>query len=563
MNKTININLAGLFFHIDENAYNRLQRYLSSVRKSFAGTQGAEEIMSDIESRIAELFLEKRANDQQVISIIHVEEVIEVMGQPEDYEVDEEIFEEAPRNKFQRPNFGSKQLFRDTSNGYVGGVCAGLAHYVNLEVIWVRLIWVFLFISSVGWLIPVYIVLWILVPDAVTNNQRLKMMGKELNINNIGENAKADFDPVVDGQTDGDHHIVGQKGKRGSVKFFGLIGSFFRNIFKALFKIFGLIVFLASSIGLIGLIVTLITVCFIDVDGQNLIHFFDVVIPANNASWLLVTAMIFAAGIPLLVLSILGLRMLVSNMKSIGTPAKIVLIVLWIISIIVLSILVARVAASQAFEANIQNVEKFSTSSDDVFELNLETLEDLDNTIYVNNRSFNLMEYNGEIALRNYDLRVALASTTDSVARALILQSAKGSSYPKAKKNASEVVFDYSITENAFVAPDYTIIPKGNGLVQQETKVIIYLPVGTKVKLNERFYQRYSSYLNNDSFRLGHGWEHIYEVGSGKSICLDCPDLNEAKQKVSDQSVKNDVTDTISTLPNTMEEKTNNWKYQD
>ena len=93
MNKTININLAGLFFHIDEDAFQRLQRYLAAVRKSFAGTSGADEIMTDIESRIAELFLEKRANEMQVISITHVEEVINIIGQPEDYEVDEEIFE--------------------------------------------------------------------------------------------------------------------------------------------------------------------------------------------------------------------------------------------------------------------------------------------------------------------------------------------------------------------------------------------------------------------------------------------------------------------------------------
>ena len=84
MNKTINISLAGLFFHIDEDDYQRLQRYIAAVRKSFAGTSGADEIMSDIESRIAELFLEKRANEMQVIYITHVEEVIGIMGQPEE-----------------------------------------------------------------------------------------------------------------------------------------------------------------------------------------------------------------------------------------------------------------------------------------------------------------------------------------------------------------------------------------------------------------------------------------------------------------------------------------------
>ncbi|MFT4839079.1 MAG: phage shock protein PspC (stress-responsive transcriptional regulator), partial [Oleispira sp.] len=220
MNKTININLAGLFFHIDEDAYQRLQRYIAAVRKSFAGTSGADEIMSDIESRIAELFLEKRANEMQVISITHVEEVIGIMGQPEDYEVDEEIFEEQTSRKQYRSSGKNKQLFRDTQNGYIGGVSGGIGYYLGIDAVWVRILWVLLVFFSVGWAIPVYVLLWILVPDAVSTNQRLTMMGKEVNISNIEENFKQGFEPVVDGQTDADHHILGQKGKRGSIRFF-------------------------------------------------------------------------------------------------------------------------------------------------------------------------------------------------------------------------------------------------------------------------------------------------------------------------------------------------------
>lgn len=201
MNKTININLAGLFFHIDEDAYNRLQRYLAAVRNSFSETTGADEIMSDIESRIAELFLEKRANEQQVISIVHVESVIDIMGQPEDYEVDEDIFTEAgPRTR--RTNFAAKgkQLFRDTQNGYVGGVSAGLSYYLGMDTIWIRVLWIVATFFSAGWLIPIYILLWIFVPDAVTTNQRLTMMGKEVNITNIEDNFKAGFEPVAMGR---------------------------------------------------------------------------------------------------------------------------------------------------------------------------------------------------------------------------------------------------------------------------------------------------------------------------------------------------------------------------
>ena len=97
MNKTVNINLANILFHIDEKAFNKLQRYLESIKRSFSGTAGSDEIIADIEARIAELFQEKMENDRQVITLKEVDEVINIMGQPEDYMVDEDIFEDEPR----------------------------------------------------------------------------------------------------------------------------------------------------------------------------------------------------------------------------------------------------------------------------------------------------------------------------------------------------------------------------------------------------------------------------------------------------------------------------------
>jgi len=113
MNKTVNINLAGIFFHIDEDAYLKLQRYIQAIKRSFTDSQGRDEIIADIEARIAELFSEKIKNERQVISIKEVDAVIEVMGQPEDYKLDEEIFEDEPQASYQRTP-RSKQLFRDT-----------------------------------------------------------------------------------------------------------------------------------------------------------------------------------------------------------------------------------------------------------------------------------------------------------------------------------------------------------------------------------------------------------------------------------------------------------------
>ena len=99
MNKTVNINLAGIFFHIDEDAYLKLQRYLEAIKRSFTDSQGRSEIIADIEARISELFSERVKHDKQVISVKEVDDVISIMGQPEDYLVDDEIFEDEPQHK--------------------------------------------------------------------------------------------------------------------------------------------------------------------------------------------------------------------------------------------------------------------------------------------------------------------------------------------------------------------------------------------------------------------------------------------------------------------------------
>ena len=117
MNKTVNINLAGTFFHIDEDAYSKLQRYLEAIKRSFTDPQGRSEIISDIEARISELFTERIKDEKQVISITEVEDVITVMGQPEDYIVDEEIFEDEPQPRERKSS--SRKLYRDTENAYI------------------------------------------------------------------------------------------------------------------------------------------------------------------------------------------------------------------------------------------------------------------------------------------------------------------------------------------------------------------------------------------------------------------------------------------------------------
>src|SRR5690606_10100774 len=194
MNKTVNINLAGIFFHIDETAYTKLQHYLEAIKRSLANTQGQDEIIADIEARIAELFYEKIKTERQVIGVKEVDEVIAVLGQPEDYMLDEEIFDDEPVHTRYRST--GKQLFRDTEHAYIGGVSSGLGHYLGIAPVWLRLLWIFLIILYSGAFILIYIALWIFVPEAKTTADKLSMRGEEVNISNIERKIREGFEDV-------------------------------------------------------------------------------------------------------------------------------------------------------------------------------------------------------------------------------------------------------------------------------------------------------------------------------------------------------------------------------
>ena len=200
MNKTININLGGIFFHIDEMAYQKLKRYLDAIRRSLSDDpQGRDEIINDIELRIGELLSERVKDVRQVVNENDIDEVTKIMGKPEDYLVDEEIFEDEP---VYRKRTTSKKLFRDGDDKFLGGVCSGLAHYIGMEPIWMRIIWlVIAFGFGVGFFI--YPLLWILIPVAETTTEKLQMKGEPVNISNIEKKIREEFSDVSENIKDG------------------------------------------------------------------------------------------------------------------------------------------------------------------------------------------------------------------------------------------------------------------------------------------------------------------------------------------------------------------------
>src|SRR5690554_636003 len=194
MNKAISIHIASTPFFIDEDAYTLLQDYLQKLERWFAGKEGGKEIVSDIESRLSELFGERIVHKNSVLSIAIVREVIQIMGQPEDF-TNETADSSKEENTYTQEKI-KKQWFRDMDNRVLGGVCSGIAAYLNLDPVWVRIVFALLPFLSFGAIVPIYIVLWIAVPPAHTTTQKMQMRGENITISNIEKSIKEEFEKV-------------------------------------------------------------------------------------------------------------------------------------------------------------------------------------------------------------------------------------------------------------------------------------------------------------------------------------------------------------------------------
>jgi phage shock protein PspC (stress-responsive transcriptional regulator) len=189
MKKTISINISGIIFHIEEDGYDSLKRYLDSIHAYFGTFDDSSEILSDIESRIAELFLSKLADGKQVITAEDVESLKTTMGNVSDFKAAEaeEVTKEVEPGRRQQsqthagPMTPPKRLFRDGRRKILGGIGAGLAHYFSIDPVWPRLILALLALGSSGVGIVLYIILWIVLPvsDNLEDEPAVKKMFRD------------------------------------------------------------------------------------------------------------------------------------------------------------------------------------------------------------------------------------------------------------------------------------------------------------------------------------------------------------------------------------------------
>ncbi len=356
MKKTLTVNLGGTVFHIDEDAYRLLDNYLSNLKMHFRKDVGADEIVDDIERRISELFAEKLTAGSQVITIEEVEEVIARMGKPEDMETadtDTASTSHKGTNTGGSYGYGSwnadstnqttasvhRRLFRNPDDKMLGGVVSGLAAYLGWDVTLLRLLLLVILICGYGTLIPVYIVCWLVIPEARTAAEKLSMRGQAVTVENIGKTVTDGFEKVSNGVNDymrsDKPRTLLQKAGDTLVMIIGL----FLKVCLVIFAIICSPVLFVFGVVFVALLFAAIAVAI--GGGAALFSLFpmiDVVIPSSPLSAIVMyIAGILLVGIPLISL-VWAIFSQLFKWQPMHSGLKWTLLILWIVSAAVFGI---------------------------------------------------------------------------------------------------------------------------------------------------------------------------------------------------------------------------------
>ncbi|HYF05140.1 MAG TPA: PspC domain-containing protein, partial [Patescibacteria group bacterium] len=275
MKKTINSNIAGTLFYIEEDAYEALNSYLQSVKRHFSTFPDHDEIMDDIESRISEqLQAATGGASSKIVTSAHVQEVIKSMGKVEEFGGLEK--ETSSSQEFRGPV--RKRLFRNNDDVIIAGVCSGIAAYLGIDPVWVRLAFaISVFFGGFG--VVLYVILWIVLPVAETETEKMEMRGEPVNIKNIENTIKERAEEFRN--TDHSNLKKNFKAPAQALRnFFALIGKIVSAIVRGILKLVGILLVFAAAAGVVGLLITASALLingssqYIDVPLQAVTHGF-------------------------------------------------------------------------------------------------------------------------------------------------------------------------------------------------------------------------------------------------------------------------------------------------
>ncbi len=485
MKKTIRINISGLIFNIDEDAFEKLQQYLNSITKKFINTEEGNEIIADVEARIAELFQERIGDRKEVVNLPDVEHIIEVMGLPEDFE-DEEL-EQIPQEESQQKK-AERKIYRDPDNRVISGLSSGIATYLGIDPIIVRVLFVLMALFY-GTSILIYILLWIIIPEAKTRSQKLEMKGLNINLSSIETSIKNEFTTVKSNFDKWQKSRNYNKIKENIGDIFNSGGKIFVVLAKVILVILGISFFIVG----IAILGTMTGAFFFQDSFLSPFSWTDVQFSAYDFATLFtdgfnarvgITASYLVVMIPVLMLIYVGLRF-IFRFKSRSRYIGVVAGALWLVSIIVLIGSAVKVGYGMRVDEEISQGYDISQNPSDTLFIKMQNAEG-------NYSSYNREKFENVYLYFNDDgfelsgrPRLTIEKNNSNTTKLNIYKSSNGINSKEAMTLAKNIYYDWQQDDSVLYFNRYFEIRGEKKIRDQELIATLRIPVGKIIYLDK------------------------------------------------------------------------------
>lgn len=514
MNKLLFVNIGGIVFQIDETAYRKLENYLNSIRKRYANTVEGEDIIQDIENRIAELFT-AAVGERGAIMDNHVDDIINTMGAPEDFDdVSSGDAHQSGNARTESTRHSATRFYRDKENNVLGGVCAGLAAKFDIDALWIRLIFlVAFFFAGTGFLL--YIILWIIIPEAKTTTEKLEMRGEKVDINNIERTVRDgakqfgkkmnEFGEEVRTTFSSENM---EKTRRNTGDFIESAAATLKPVLQTLGKIVSAGILIVCLVIIVALTIELTTNWgsqFTDIQ-----FFGNHITEGTNQAWMLVTCALALIMIPLLgiiismVKYLLGLRQKTQWIsKSLG--------ILWTVALIAVIYIGITIGRNFQYEGSVNDRVDIIQPVNNTLHLKLESskynypyTDDKDGfTIFEKQgkeAKHAIVHFDNEDSLMFQHIELRIERSTDSNFVVLMNKRARGFDRTDAKDNAAQ--FSYIITQSGdsvLHIPSMIALGENEQWREQEVELLVRVPANKFIFIDSAL----EPYLQDNEYTSG------------------------------------------------------------
>lgn len=516
MNKIENINLGGYPFQIDDDALEYLKLYLENIKRRFSESDGRDEIMRDVETRLGEL-ISQYMGTHTIVMLPHVESAVQIMGKPEDFGGDE-VHEEPPTPKSGKKRFGNsvrtgKKMFRDEEDAVIAGVCSGLAAYFGFqESLWMRVIFVFLAFVSAGFWVPVYVLLWIIVPPARTAGERLAMKGEAVNVDNIAKEFEKGYERIsrrVAGSGVGNFNT--SQSAQGCLNVLGKIALGF------------LILFVASMVFGLGTAWVAGIIAFFT--AQPLLGYFSPLSTGTTYFWAF--CLFLVMGLPLVGLTLWMARTIFKT----RTPGWLRggLSIFWVFSL--LSLVGLSIVGANRFRAGATVVKTLDLSNlpSDTLRVDWDNFTQRDRPdwewpwddadIYIDDERIELRDF----------VRIHVRPSTNGRFECRQEIRARGANSREANENATQTEFSARLEGSTLKIPNNLFIAQGHKWFGRTVSITISVPPGKSFVFSDDIYHYASADLDdyaddNDNHNyISRSPGTVFVMTSDGIRCSECP----------------------------------------